>query len=408
MPLLPLPAKIAANSQICVTALAPMQDVTDRWFMKVVAEYGAPDYFFTEFLRVHETSRIDKNILAAITQNETNRPIFAQMIGEDVSALVRIARELCQHNIAGIDLNLGCPAPRVYRKNVGGGLLRDPEQVDRILGALRQAVELPLTVKMRLGFESSSDMTEIIKLVNRHQIDLLSVHGRTVKEMYRGSVNYQLIRQAVQEANCPVLANGNIQSGMQSIDILEQTKAAGVMVGRWAIGNPWIFRQIRQAQLGEPLTSPTFGDVRNYIDRLWENPAISLDRGRLGYLKMFLNYVGQNIDPEGLFLSQMRQTQTPQEFFAVCDRTLLQEPQQPFALAPYLAHVASWRTQNIWGKISSGGSELDQAVDMSVAIENAIQSFQDGFYYVFIRKLGKNPALQGGFVGTNEVKPSTH
>ncbi len=339
MSLLTLPARITSNSQLYLTALAPMQDVTDRWFMKVVAEYGAPDYFFTEFLRVHETSRIDKNILAAITQNETNRPIFAQMIGEDVTALVRIARELCQHNIAGIDLNLGCPAPRVYRKNVGGGLLRDPAQVDQILGALRQAVDLPLTVKMRLGFESSSDMAEIIKLVNRHQIDLLSVHGRTVKEMYRGSVDYQLIGEAVAQSNCPVLANGNIQSAMQSIDILQQTKAAGVMVGRWAIGNPWIFRQIRQAQLGEPLTNPTFGDVRNYIDRLWENPALNLDRGRLGYLKMFLNYVGQNVDPEGLFLRQMRQTQTPQEFFAVCDRTLLHEPQQPFALAPYLAHT---------------------------------------------------------------------
>ena len=125
-----------------------MQDVTNQWFMKVVAEYGAPDYFFTEFFRVHETSRLDKHILSSITENNTGKPIFAQMIGEDVTALVRIAGELCKYNIAGIDLNLGCPAPRVYRKNVGGGLLRDPIQVDRILGALRQAVDLPLTVKI--------------------------------------------------------------------------------------------------------------------------------------------------------------------------------------------------------------------------------------------------------------------
>jgi tRNA-dihydrouridine synthase len=351
MPPLPPPQ----NPRLPLTALAPMQDITNQWFMKIVAEYGAPDYFFTEFLRVHETSRIDKNILSSITENVTGRPIFAQMIGEDVTALVRIARELSKHNIAGIDLNLGCPAPRVYRKNVGGGLLRDPEQVDRILGALRQAVDLPLTVKMRLGFEHRSDMDAVIKLVNRHQIDLLSVHGRTVKEMYRGSVDYQLIGKAVAEAHCPVLANGNVQSAMQSlvedlpvskgeatptaIDVLQQTNAAGVMVGRWAIGNPWIFRQIRQAQLGEPLTIPTFGEVRVYIDRLWQNPIAVPERARVGYLKMFLNYVAQNVDADGLFLRQMRQAQTPQELFAVCDLTLLQDPQHPFALSPYPSPV---------------------------------------------------------------------
>ncbi len=334
----PLPP--AQNLHLRLTALAPMQDVTNQWFMKIVAEYGAPDYFFTEFFRVHESSRLDKPILASITENETGRPVFAQIIGEDPIALVRTARELCNHNIAGIDLNLGCPAPRVYRKNVGGGLLRDPEQVDRILGALRQAVDLPLTVKMRLGFEHHSDLDAMLKMVDRHQIDLVSLHGRTVKDMYHGEVNYQLIGEAVAKVKCPVLANGNVQSASQAIDILQQTQAAGVMVGRWAIGNPWIFRQIRQAQLGETISTPTFGEVRGYIDRLWQNPVAVPERARVGYLKMFLNYVAQNIDAEGLFLRQMRQAQTPQELFAVCDRTLLQEPQFPFALSPCLSPVS--------------------------------------------------------------------
>jgi tRNA-dihydrouridine synthase len=329
----PLPP--SQHPQLPLTALAPMQDVTNRWFMKVVAEYGAPDYFFTEFFRVNETSRLDKQILSAITENATGRPVFAQLIGENVSALVRTAIELGKHNIAGIDLNLGCPAPRVYRKNVGGGLLRDPAQVDRILGALRQAVELPLTVKMRLGFEHTSDLDAILKLVDRHQIDLVSLHGRTVKEMYSGSVDYRLIGKAVAEAHCPVLANGNVQSAGQSIEVLQQTQAAGVMIGRWAIGNPWIFRQIRQAQLGEPLTIPTFGEVRGYIDKLWQNPVTVPDRARVGYMKMFLNYVAQNVDADGLFLRQMRQAQNPQELFAACDRALLQDPQHLFALSPF-------------------------------------------------------------------------
>jgi tRNA-dihydrouridine synthase len=125
-----------------------------------------------------------------------------------------------------------------------------------------------------------------------------------------------------------------VQSATQSIEVLAQTKAAGVMVGRWAIGNPWIFCQIRQTQLGEPLTIPTFGEVRVYIDRLWQNSVMVTERARVGYLKMFLNYVAPNVDADGQFLRQMRQAQTPQELFEVCDRTLLQDPQHPFALSP--------------------------------------------------------------------------
>ncbi|MHC5720066.1 MAG: tRNA-dihydrouridine synthase, partial [Nostoc sp.] len=114
-----------------LTALAPMQDVTNLWFMKVIAHYGSPDYFFTEYFRVNDTSRLNRSILTAITENDTGRPVFAQMIGESIPDLVRTAKELCNYNIAGVDLNMGCPAPRIYRKNVGGGLLLSPEKVDR-------------------------------------------------------------------------------------------------------------------------------------------------------------------------------------------------------------------------------------------------------------------------------------
>jgi tRNA-dihydrouridine synthase len=171
-----------------LTALAPMQDVTNHWFMKVIAHYGSPDYFFTEYFRVNDTSRLNRSILAAITSNDTGRPIFAQMIGESIPDLVRTAKELCGYNIAGVDLNMGCPAPRIYRKNVGGGLLLSPEKVDRILGELRSAVnDRPLTVKMRVGFENTDTFYEILDLINRHSIDLLSLHGRTVKDMYHGA-----------------------------------------------------------------------------------------------------------------------------------------------------------------------------------------------------------------------------
>jgi tRNA-dihydrouridine synthase len=321
-----------------LTALAPMQDVTNLWFMKVIAHYGSPDYFFTEYFRVNDTSRLNRNILAAITENDTGRPVFAQMIGESIPDLVRTAKELCNYNIAGVDLNMGCPAPRIYRKNVGGGLLREPEKVDRILGELRSAVnDRPLTVKMRVGFENTDNFYQILDMINRHSIDLLSLHGRTVKDMYHGAVKYDLIGEAVRRVDCSVLANGNIHSATTALSVLSQTGAAGVMVGRWAIANPWIFNQIRQALRNEPIAPVPLVEVRNYIDRLWQTPTAATmpARSRVGYLKMFLNYIALLVDAEGHFLRLMRHTQTEVELFNLCDRFLLTEGTKTLALAPY-------------------------------------------------------------------------
>lgn len=322
------------------TALAPMQDVTNLWFMKVIAHYGSPDYFFTEYFRVNDTSRLNCKILAAITENDTGRPVFAQMIGESIPDLVRTAKELCKYNIAGVDLNMGCPAPRIYRKNVGGGLLREPEKVEQILGELRSAVnDKPLTVKMRLGFENTDNFYQILDIINRHNIDLLSLHGRTVKDMYHGAVKYDLIAEAVRRVHCPVLANGNINSAKTALEVLSQTGAAGVMVGRWAIGNPWLFNQIRQALQGEEITPVPLVEVRNYIDRLWQTPTASTmpERARVGYLKMFLNYIALSVDTEGHFLRLMRRAQTEVEMFNLCDRFLLVDLTKTLALAPSLS-----------------------------------------------------------------------
>ncbi|MEJ1936405.1 tRNA-dihydrouridine synthase family protein [Nostoc sp. NIES-2111] len=331
-----LPQSLHQN--LPLTALAPMQDVTNLWFMKVIAQYGSPDYFFTEYFRVNETSRLSSSILASITENDTGRPVFAQMIGESIPDLVRTAKELCNYNIAGVDLNMGCPAPRIYRKKAGGGLLLSPEKVDRILAELRQAVsDRPLTVKMRIGFDNTDTFYEILDLINRHNIDLLSLHGRTVKDMYHGVVKYDLIAEAVKRVDCPVLANGNIHSATHALSVLAQTGAAGVMVGRWAIGNPWLFHQIRQALRGEAITPVPLVKVRDYIERLWQTPEAPNipERARVGYLKMFLNYIALSVDAEGQFLRLMRQTQTEVEMFKVCDRFLLTDTTKTLALAPY-------------------------------------------------------------------------
>src|SRR5438309_4942089 len=160
-----------------------MQDVTDLPFWKLMTAYGGADVYYTEYFRVHATSTLDKYILESITENPTGRPVIAQMIGNDVPALIRIARELQNYPIAAIDLNLGCPAPVVYRKCAGGGLLREPNRIDSLLGALRDAVTVAFTVKTRIGFESAEEFYTLLPLFQKHSIDLLTVHGRTVTQM---------------------------------------------------------------------------------------------------------------------------------------------------------------------------------------------------------------------------------
>jgi len=320
-----------------------MQDVTDLAFMQVVAECGSPDWFFTEYFRVTQTSRLEPHILRSITENPTGRPVFAQLIGESLPNLRRTVAQLQQHPIAGIDLNLGCPAPKVYKKNVGGGLLRDLADVDRVLATLRDACGAGLfTVKARIGFENPESFEGLLDLVNQHRVDLFSLHGRTVKELYRSDVHYEFIQRAAERVACPVLANGNVTSAKKAAWVLKTTGASGVMVGRSAIRNPWIFRQIRELYATGTATPVPLTDVRAHVDRLYNavhEPTLP-ERAQIGRMKKHLNFVGPSVDPDALFLRAMRRTQTMSELFAVCDEHLVNGPNKFLADEPYEGVIA--------------------------------------------------------------------
>ena len=322
------------RSDAPLLALAPMQDVTTLEFMRVIHRYGGPDVYWTEYFRVHGDSRPEKWILDSITKNPTGRPVIAQMIGNDIPALVRNAKLLQQFPVAAIDLNLGCPAPIVYRKCAGGGLLREPQRIDAILGALREAVTIPFTVKTRLGFESPDEFDALLKIFAKHAIDLLTVHARTVKQMYRPGVRYDLIAQAARELKCPVMANGNVFSAAQAKNLLTETGVCGLMIGRGAIRNPWLFDQIRAELRGEKFKLPTGRDVLNYIHELWDNeitPGIN-ESAQVQRMKKFMNFIGEGIAPE--FLHAIRRVETTADFWRVGDEFL--DHDQPMPLEPLM------------------------------------------------------------------------
>jgi tRNA-dihydrouridine synthase len=327
-----------------VLSLAPMQDVTTLEFMRVMARYGGPEVFWTEFFRVHSVSTPEKWILDSITKNPTGIPVVAQMIGNDIPALVRTAEELQKYPIAAIDLNLGCPAPIVYRKCAGGGLLREPARIDAILGALRDAVTIPFTVKTRIGFESPAEFDTLLPVFAKHKIDLLTVHARTVKQMYRPGVRYDLIAQAARELKCPVMANGNVFSAVQAKEILAETGAHGLMIGRGAIRNPWLFDQIRAGLRGETIPLPVGRDVLNYLHELWDHeitPGVR-ESSQVQRMKKFTNFIGEGIS--GKFLHDIRRVETTADFWRVCEESL--DHGEPMTLEPIIQKL-EFRSQEL-------------------------------------------------------------
>jgi tRNA-dihydrouridine synthase B len=333
-----------------------MQDVTDGAFWTLLHRYGGADIYWTEYFRVQAESRPEKRILDDIRGNTTGRPVVAQLIGNDIPALVRTAKELQQLPVAAIDLNLGCPAPVVYRKCAGGGLLREPQRIDAILGALREAVTTAFTVKTRVGFASVQEFDALLPIFARHSLDALTVHARTVAQSYRLPVHYDVIRQAAEVMPCPVIANGHIQSAPQAQAVLEHTGARGLMIGRGVIRSPWLFDQIRQQLRGEAVTLPTGRDVWGYIRALWESQAsfAAPEKAQCERMKKFVNYLGEGVPAP--FLHQIRRAQSAAEFHGICAEFL--DHDEAMALEPLPQPAVAWSAADGEGAAAPGRAPM--------------------------------------------------
>lgn len=321
-----------------ISVLAPMQDVTDADFMSVIAECGAPDFFIAEYFRVHEFSTLEKNVLRTVLSRPNEIAVSAQFIGEDEFHIVRSINLLKKYpQIEYLDLNIGCPAPKVYRKNVGGGLLKEPKKIRSILNVMRENWDKSLSVKMRLGFESQDHLEEIIGILNESGINFATIHGRTVKQLYRGKVDYGAIKKAASLCNVPIIANGDLTTAKKALQVAEFTGAKGVMIGRHAIRNPWIFRQIKELKRGEKMFEPTLLDVYEYVEKIrnkiiMKNPQIRYADGRM---KKFLNFIALGVDEGGNFLREMRHARGIDALMECCKKHLLENPSKPFAPEPY-------------------------------------------------------------------------
>ena len=227
--------------------LAPMEDVTDRSFRLICREQGA-DMVYTEFVSAEALVRDIASTTRKLFINDAERPVAIQIYGREPEAMVQAARIVEQARPDLLDINFGCPVKKVAGKGAGSGMLRDIPKLLSITRAVVEAVSIPVTVKTRLGWDCEHKIiTTLGPQLQDCGIKALTVHGRTRSQMYTGSADWTLIGRLKEDEGftIPLIGNGDITTPEQTLDAFSRYGVDGIMVGRAAIGAPWIFRDIR-------------------------------------------------------------------------------------------------------------------------------------------------------------------
>ena len=236
-------------------ALAPMAGVTDLAFRTICRELGA-GYTITEMVSAKALCYQDRKSIPLLTLGEGEHPCAAQLFGSDPACIQEAAAIALEKSGADIlDLNMGCPVPKVVNSGDGSALMKDPEKAARILeAAVRGAGGRPVTVKFRLGWDKGSiNCVEFARTMEQAGAAAVAVHGRTRTQMYSGRANWDYIREIKQTVSIPVIANGDVFNAREAVHILSYTGADMAMIGRACFGNPWIFQQSAAALAGEPI-----------------------------------------------------------------------------------------------------------------------------------------------------------
>jgi tRNA-dihydrouridine synthase B len=255
--------------------VAPMAGVTDRPFRTLCKYFGA-GHAVSEMMTSDKTLRMSKKSLYRANFDGELAPISAQIAGSDPKDLAEAARYQVSNGAQIVDINMGCPAKKVCNKLAGSALLQDEDLVARILDSVVNAVDVPVTLKTRLGFlNGHENIIRVAKRAEQAGIAALALHGRTREDMYLNTARYELIKEVKQHIGIPVIANGDIDSPEKAKYVLDYTGADAVMIGRAAQGRPWIFREIAHfLKTGEQLKAPTIAEVKDvllgHLDELYE------------------------------------------------------------------------------------------------------------------------------------------
>ena len=247
-------------------ALAPMAGITDLSFRQLCVDFGA-GYVVTEMVSAQGLTYKNYKTNQLMKLSDSERPAAIQLFGDDPDYLARAAEIAMHFSPDAIDINMGCPAPKVCSSGgnahgSGSALMKDPELCGRIVSAVKSAVSIPVTVKIRKGWDKNNiNAVQVAQICEAAGADAIAVHGRTREQMYQPSADWEIIAQVKQAVKIPVIGNGDVTDAKSAAALLEQTGCDLVMVGRAAMGNPWIFREIHAyLTAGTILPPPTLNE----------------------------------------------------------------------------------------------------------------------------------------------------
>ena len=248
--------------------LAPMAGVTDLPFRLLCKEQGV-GLLSMEMVSAKAISFHNKNTLDLMQIAEGENPIALQIFGSDPEIMAAIAAQIEDGPYVAIDVNMGCPVPKIVNNHEGSALMKDPAQAEKVLTAMVKAVKKPVTVKFRKGFNDQNiNAVEFAKMAESCGVAAVAVHGRTREQYYSGKADWDIIRQVKEAVKIPVIGNGDVFTPEDAKRLLDETGCDGIMVGRGAKGNPWIFKRITHyLETGELLPGPTLMEVRDMILR---------------------------------------------------------------------------------------------------------------------------------------------
>ncbi len=254
-------------------ALAPMAGVADRAFRELCIEFGA-SYVVTEMVSSKGLTMHDRKSDSLMFLGETEKPAAVQIFGNNPSTMAEAAKKAVQTGCCAIDINMGCPAPKIAGNGGGSALMKDPSLAAKITEAVVGAVDLPVTVKFRSGWdENNINAVEFAQMQESAGASIITVHGRTRKQMYAPPVNIDIIRQVKESVEIPVIANGDIIDALTAKMMYDSTGCDFIMVGRGALGAPWIFNQINEYMkngniIPDPPIEERMNIMLNHIEKL--------------------------------------------------------------------------------------------------------------------------------------------